>query len=292
MKIRMLPIVLCAAGVQLWAQQPEVKQPPKVVRIYREEIKPGRGAAHEKTEAGYVRAFNKYKFPVHYVAMTSMSGPNEAWFAEAHDSFEALAQADQQIEKSPLKSELDMLDAQDGELRASNRTVLARYRPDLSYRPEQAHAMLPKSRYVQVETFRVRFGKGFDFEQLAKTAIAASEKSNSDMPNMVYEVASGMPAGTYLIFAPMQSLRSVDGERERGKAWFDAMGDQRDQFIKTATETIMAIERNFFQLSPKMSYVPEEFASADPSFWKPVMEPAQQKTNAKVKGKKNAPMTN
>lgn len=39
---------------------------PKVLRIYKEEMKPGRGGQHEKVEAGYVRAMQKANWrPLH-----------------------------------------------------------------------------------------------------------------------------------------------------------------------------------------------------------------------------------
>ena len=46
--------VLAALAPQAIAQTPP--SPPKVLSIFREEIKPGRGAAHEKLEAGYPAA--------------------------------------------------------------------------------------------------------------------------------------------------------------------------------------------------------------------------------------------
>ena len=68
------------------------QEPPQLLRIYREEIKPGRNAAHEKVEMAYVRAFSKTKY-VNYLAMESLSGPNEAWFIEPHPSYASIESA-------------------------------------------------------------------------------------------------------------------------------------------------------------------------------------------------------
>src|ERR1700693_2302328 len=62
------------------------QQPPKMIRIFREEIKQGKDAAHEKVEAAYVRAFSKVNY-VNYFALVPLTGPNETWFVEAHDSY-------------------------------------------------------------------------------------------------------------------------------------------------------------------------------------------------------------
>ena len=45
--------------------------PPKVLSIFREEVKAARGSAHEKLEARYVAAFQKAKWPVYSLAMTA-----------------------------------------------------------------------------------------------------------------------------------------------------------------------------------------------------------------------------
>ena len=52
--------------------------PPKVMRVYIEEVKPGKGAAHEKVEATWVQTLAQAKDPSHYFAMTSASGPAQA----------------------------------------------------------------------------------------------------------------------------------------------------------------------------------------------------------------------
>ncbi|MEO7136682.1 MAG: hypothetical protein ABI037_03100 [Gemmatimonadales bacterium] len=47
---------------------------PKVLLIFREQVKPGKDSAHEKVEAGWPRAFAKAKWPTNYLAMTTMTG--------------------------------------------------------------------------------------------------------------------------------------------------------------------------------------------------------------------------
>src|SRR5215468_8286461 len=71
------------------AQTPAPADPPAVLQIFREEIKQGKNALHETVEVGYVQAFTKAKWPTGYLGMTSVSGPNEAWFLVPFDSFAA-----------------------------------------------------------------------------------------------------------------------------------------------------------------------------------------------------------
>src|SRR4051812_3502906 len=113
------------------------EEPPAVLQIGREVVKEGRSAAHRKVEADWSRSFRKANFPYHYLALEAMTGPGEAWFLSAYPSFAAMEDADAQFEKGPLKNEMDLLDARDGEVRASSRSMIAVYRKDMSYHPER-----------------------------------------------------------------------------------------------------------------------------------------------------------
>ena len=74
-------LCLASAPAAAAAQEAAPSQaPPKVLQIFVESVKPGKGSAHEKVEPGWPAAFRKAKWPTHYLAMTSMSGPGEAWF--------------------------------------------------------------------------------------------------------------------------------------------------------------------------------------------------------------------
>jgi hypothetical protein len=66
-------VALSAAGMVPVFSQEAPAGPPPVLQIQREVIKEGKTAAHEKTEAEFVRAFRKAKFPGHYLAITTMS---------------------------------------------------------------------------------------------------------------------------------------------------------------------------------------------------------------------------
>src|SRR5713226_7208291 len=71
-------LLLSATSLAL-AQEQAPSGPPKVLQIFREEVKPGKAPAHEKVEAGWPRAFANASSPTHYIAMVSVTGPSEAW---------------------------------------------------------------------------------------------------------------------------------------------------------------------------------------------------------------------
>ncbi len=272
--------LLCAV-FQLSAQAPE---PPKVLRIIREDIKEGKASAHEKTEMKFAQTLTKIKFPASTLAMTSMSGLNQAWFLEPHETFASIGDVQAVMEKNP---ELDTLDALDSEYRSSSRVTLAVYRPDLSYHGTQLMEGLPKSRYFNVITIRIRFEHDQEFAELAKTAVAAAEKAENDQPVAVYQVVSGGPAGTYILFEPAATLKALDEGQARSRALMQAMGESNaKKFLKSAGEIIAGEESLLFAFNPKMSYVSKEFAAGDPDFWTP--KPAKTVTKAKPAEKTSA----
>jgi len=277
-----------AAGVLLSAVIPALAQtepppPPKVLQIFREQVKPGKAAAHEKVEIGWPRAFAKANSPDHYVALSSVTGPGEAWFITAYDSFAAFEKGQELVDKNPaLKAETEALSAQDGELLSGISSILAFHREDLSYRPA---VHVPKMRFVQVTTVRVNQGRANDYTAFRKLVNEAHDKAKMDEHWSVYEVVSGMPSPTYLIFQGMKSLADMDAFQEmHGKAYQDGLGEEnRARIRELQNKAVSNSTSQIFAMSPKMSYVSKEFAAVDSDFWSP--KPAPLKIPAKQEKK-------
>jgi hypothetical protein len=79
-------LLLCGC-LQLRAQPWE---PPKVLRIIREDIKEGRTAAHEKTVARLASALARNKYPANYIGLNALTGPSQAWFPESYGATSTL----------------------------------------------------------------------------------------------------------------------------------------------------------------------------------------------------------
>jgi hypothetical protein len=243
--------------------------PPPVLQISRETIKEGKGAAHRKTEQDFANAFRKNKFPYYYLALNTESGSNEVWFADAFPSFAAMEESDRLADAAPLKGEIALLDARDGELRTTSRSMTAVLLKDSSYMPANG-VTLGKTRYVMIETFRVRLGHEEDFTTGGKMFIAAYKKSNSPSPAYVYQVIAGAPDATYMIVLPMASLKEMDEQPAREKTMMDAMGaDNFSRMMKSEGDVFQTMESTLFAVSPEMSYVSKETEDEDPGFWRP-----------------------
>jgi len=259
--------LLAALASQALAQTPP--PPPKVLSIFREDVKAARGTAHEKLEAGYVAAMRKAKWDTYSLGLSSLSGVGDAWFLTGYPSLEAMETDRRNIDKNAaLSAEFERLDEQDAQFRTNQRQMIARFADDLSYQPS---VDIPHMRYFDVITFRVRPGHEAQFGEAARLIRDAYMKAKT--PNVhwaTYAVMSGAPAGTYLVFIPMKSLKEIDASMEAEKDFMMALGEDGGKKLeKIASEAYVSMESSIYAFSPRMSYVPKEWEDADAAFWKP-----------------------
>jgi len=246
--------------------QTQSTEPSRLMRIVREDIKSGKGAAHERVESAYARAFSKSPYPT-YLGMDTMTGQTQAWFIERYDSYELMEKAIQASQTEPLKSWLAPLDVQDGEMRTGERGMIATYQPDLSYLPVPAN--LAKARFVSIAMLRVRPGHVADVTEMRKLLNAAWEKSGQKQRRVVYSVNSGAPAGTYLIFSAMNSLKAMDPP-PGAMSMPDAFGPANlARYGKLQADIVISNENTLFAINPRMSNPPKEYIEADRDFWAP-----------------------
>jgi hypothetical protein len=269
-----LGLVLIAGCEPAIAQDLAPEAPAKVLQIIREEIKAGRATAHEKYEAGYVRAYRAAK-RTPYLAMSTLSGPSEAWFIVSFPSYAALEkEAGATAKDATLSAELGRLDEGDAPYRAGGRTMIAEYKPELSYR---ARGDFSGVHYVEVTIVHVRPGHTREYEEMVSASKKAHEQANVDEHFGVYEVASGMPTGTYVVFAGLNSLAELDAD-PHGQGYREAVGDEgRAKMQKLIADSVVSADRMVFQFSPRMSNPPAWLVKNDPGFWtpaKPVVRPA------------------
>jgi hypothetical protein len=293
MKLRsigtLMASVLSVTVMQAVAQEAQAPGLPPVLRIFREEVKQGKDTAHEKTEASYVMTFTKYKYPAYSLGCNVVAGPSEAWFFEAHPSMMSIQKVNELVDKNAaMKSEMANLDSLDGELRSGSTTMIAVLRTDLSYRGSEFAKELGKTRYFSVGILRIRPFTDMRFAEVAKQVIAADERANVEVPAAIYQVVSGGPVGTYMIFTPMKSLQTMDDVPERTKAMMAAMGmDKMAALYKNAGEVVTGMQTLLLSINPKISYVSKEMSAQDPDFWTPksagnTTKPAAPKTAEKT----------
>ncbi|MBS1800117.1 MAG: hypothetical protein JSS95_09855 [Acidobacteria bacterium] len=261
-------LMLAAAFTPLLAQQ--TTPPPKVLVISREFLKPGKSPSqHQRTESAYVSAMTAAKWPTHYFAMDAMTGAPRTLFFTPYDSFEAWDKDAGATDRNhTLTAALDRAYSADGELLSGYDSAAFTFRDDLSLR---APVDIPHMRYFEISHFVVRPGHVKDFMDLAKIYIATYEKVSTEAHWAVFESQYGANnGGVFLVMIPMKSLAETDRGLTQSKDFVSALGeDGMKKLSELTAASVESVQTNLFRINPHISYPPEPWVQADPSFWKP-----------------------
>ena len=237
-----------------------------MLQIQREAVRPGRSAAHAATEMAWGQAYAQAGFQTHWLGMTTITGPDEAWYMSGYDSFAAMEKIDSAVNDNPaMSAQRDKLAAADGDHVSSLSSFIARHSASLSY---QADVSLPTMRYMSVDVVRVKPGYESQYNAAWRMLVAAHEKAKMNEHWAVYVVESGMADTTYLFFYPRKSLADVDAAGPMHGADFGAaVGETgRRQLEDMTREAVVSSTTMHFRLRPSFSHLPKAWSDAD-SFW-------------------------
>src|SRR5262249_7185299 len=149
------------------------------------------------------------KFTTPSLVMTAVTGPNETWFMSGYGDLAAYEADMKKLETTPaMRAVMQQYGPGDAEYISGSRQVIARFRDDLRYNVKSVK--LCECLYVQLRTVRIRPGHDGEYAEIRKLVNAAREKSNSPTHSAVYQVISGAPNGTYLLFNPIKTLTETD----------------------------------------------------------------------------------
>jgi hypothetical protein len=241
---------------------------PKYLQVIVEYTKPGKGGmAHDKTEGAFVQAMVKAKFPIHYTAYNSLTGPPRAIYLSAFDSFDEMDKANKVMGASSAAGEFDRLNAADGELLESTKSLILESVPELSFHSRKPG---PENRFLQAQVLMIRPGHSKDFEDLLTMVMAAREKAGSSSHWGAYRIRFGEQTGSYVLLTAANSMADFDqifGEQPKFMASLSDGDKKKMDELRAA-----AIESGHYELysiNPAQSYVDEDWIKADPKFWKP-----------------------
>lgn len=238
---------------------------PKMLGVLRESVKVGRETEHAKHEAGFPAAYAKANSSDYYLALTSLTGPGEAWYIAAYESNAGLGETMKRDEKDPvLSAELARLFRIDAEYVSATRNVLLKARPDLS---AGQFPDLGKTRFIEVTTYRVRIGREADFEEVGKAFTEALKRTSPKGSYAVYEVAAGMVQPTYMILTAVESYADFDRIETEGMAAWKILMSEKQGLITKGADGILEVETNRFKVDPGQSYMPTDIKDSDPEFW-------------------------
>jgi hypothetical protein len=261
-------VVLMASMGSAVAQQAAPSSTPNLLLIYREEVKPGHGAAHAANESAWSAALAKANAPAQWLGMTSMAGPSEAWFLSAFDSYDAWQKVEDAMDATPaLRATDERFASQESDHLARTSAILASYRAALSYQPDVS---LPQMRYMQVDVVRVKPGHDREFRAAWRFQVESHTKAKMDEHWAVYEVDAGTQDLTFFFFYPKTSMAGFDaaGPMHTGDAFRDAVGESgRTQMREVYQASIESSLTYVFKLRPSMSTLSKAWIDADPTFW-------------------------
>ncbi len=269
--------LLVALAVPVMAQTSSPGDPPKVMQIYRETVKPGKSFAYETHAANFVRAFQRANSPSRWVTMNAVSGANEVWYMVGYRSFaEWEAEHNTNMQSAVLMASMKQLEPAGTDLVDSSNSIVVVYRPDLSH--GVSSVSVPNARFVRTTVLRIRLGTEPAFVERTKDAKVANDKANTGAHWFTYQVVSGMPAGTYVIFSTMKSLAEADVDQS--KAFQEALGEEGyAKRLQFARDNIIVANSNLYAFNPATSRPDQTWVAANPDFW-------QVKTGAQVAGQK------
>jgi hypothetical protein len=262
-----LTLTTVVAGQTKESAEPATAPPKLLVLVY-QKFAFAKAADRDQWETAMARACQKLDVPNSWIVMESITGEPEVL---SFDPFDSFAQMEKPMaEWGPIYAahpELGRLQAQINAALVSQRTVIAVRRDDLSYRANRID--LSKARFMRVLEVRLHPGRENNFSEAFQKLSAAYEKSESDLPWVVYQVNLGMPSPTFLTFVPMKAVGQNDDLLKIRERLHSAEGEAAERMQQIAREAYASTESNLYSIKPEKSHVSKEFAAGDPEFWMP-----------------------
>src|SRR5580700_1693572 len=210
-----------------------------------------------------VRPYQSARAAIDVLGMTSMTGLPETWLVEGHQTFASIEDLDTALHAAASTGPANEFgETQPDELLGAPRNIIATYQPKFSYRPGEAKRNLSKSRYFRISIYRAKPGSTDLMETVASTRRREYDDVNLDRPELAYRVISGAPAGTYVVLAPLTSLRQIDEGMLRLPSYAEPVWDQQ-------STPEVGREHLLFRVDPRLSYVSVDFAGDESGFWNP-----------------------
>ncbi len=273
------PLVLMCAGSATGQTNGAIQSetaPAKFVILVYQRFRFDKTTESGKALAAAARACASLEVPNSWIVLDSITGDTEVLSFDPFDSFAHIDKAF--ADWGPIyaaHAELGKLQAQIHSALTSQRTIVAERRDDLSCGANRID--LSKARFLRVLEVRLHPGHEGEFAEAFQKLTAAYEKTESDLPWVVYQVNLGMPSPTFFAFVPMKTLAQNDDWLNRQDLLHERKGETAERIQQIARTAYAHTESNLYAISPEKSHVSKEFAEGDPEFWTP-------KPRASVKG--------
>jgi len=241
--------------------------PPPLIQRFREVVKVGRADAHEANEHAWANAYAKSKIPVYSIALTSMTGTNDAWWMSGWSSFKEFDDANTAIGKNKeLTAAINQYGAKDAEYVSDAVGSIWSLRTDMSYRDTVDWSGMHA---YQMITVRARPGHENDVVQIAQKIRATHIAAGTGAHWAMYQGMMGVPDGTFLVIIPHKSVADLDMGMKEDEKFGKALGEAGGkELAKLSSDGVISTQTDLYVVNAKMSYVSNEWRVADADFWK------------------------
>jgi hypothetical protein len=276
--LRFVLCVLLLSALPVYAQQGSAPPPPAILQIYRDQVKPSKIAEYSRIEGEAAQACARAStWP--YLAIQSITGPQEVWFMSGFDSYDAMEKSTEPFARNAnLAAELNRLLEAKASLVSEPRAVFAHYRDDLS---GSGGLVKSRARFFTITMVTVRPGREREYEEIHRHLKVVRERTGATDNRVVYQVVSGMQKDIYLIFSAYHSLQDAGNALDPAVEEYatdvdEAARNRLDEFTRLS---IVNSETWVFSVSPAMSNPAGEWIADDPEFWKssPPLRPVAPK---------------
>ncbi len=207
-------------------------QPPQILAIYREPLKPGSEAAYKEIEENAARICAELGCPHPYLGIESLTGPKEVWFFNGYASPEELSEVLlAYANNDKLLDALNENGKRKKKLTGKHLEAFTNYRPDLS---RGAPWILGHGRFLVITVTK--------------------SKDNTPVDGTVYEAKDH----TRYIVTPFRTREEADAA---------ALNSVRGSSAREARAG--EAEARVFAVRPFWSLPAKEWNDADPFFWFP-----------------------
>lgn len=135
--------------------------------------------------------------------------------------------------------------------------------------PTRPSACFSRSHYFHITIYHIRPGGEAELGELVRLRRLNLDSVNLDRPDLAYQVVSGAPSGTYIFLAPLTSLKTMDDAVASLPAYAESLATAEAKAAsKVAASAEISREHLLFRVDPRISYVSDAFAEADPEFWR------------------------
>lgn len=242
-------IVLCAAGI-LGAQE----KPGTIAALEFQKPKNGMVSQYEAGRKQKAAWHKQQNDPLPLLVWEIMSGENTGTYVVGR-----LGQHWADLDKPAIPDETDVAEYQKV-IGGYVESLVARY---YEYMPKvsnpQGDAKTP-SKYAEILTFYVRYGKGSDFRSAIERVFEGGSKTKWPPNYEWYELVSGGPVDTFVLVLPRSSWADFadkpdvkpfrDMLKEAfGQAESDSIVDRIDRSVEKETDEIV-------HFHPELSYLP------------------------------------